>query len=76
VKGTFECGEFVVIFAGTEHRQLTVRGSGHEFWRAYDLISLHRLPYLREATENEAKFAGKGVTVFTSVGLRDVTPKG
>ena len=76
VKGVFKGSEFTVIFAGTKHWSLTVRGSGPDLWRAYDLITLHRLPYLREATDNEAKFAGKGETVFTSVEVRDVTPKG
>ena len=75
VKGMFKGSEFIIIFAGTKHWQLTVRGGGPEFWRAYDLITLHRLPYLREATENEAKFAEKKMTVFSSIEIKDVTPK-
>ena len=75
VKGVFKGSEFVVIFAGTKHWQLSVKGHGPEFWRAYDLITLHRLPFLREATGNEAEFASKGETVFTEVRVADVTPK-
>jgi hypothetical protein len=75
VRGTFKGSEFVIIFAGTKHWQLNVRGSGPDFWRAYDLITLHRLPYLREATENEAKFAAKDATIFAEVKIADITPK-
>ncbi len=75
-RGVLRGSEFAVIFAGTKHWQVAVRGSGPGLRRAYDLVTLHRLPFLRGATDNEAKFAAKGATVFTSIEAGGVTAKG
>lgn len=69
---TFDGNSFTLLFAGVKHHKITVTGHGPEFWRAYDLISLHRLPYLREATRG---FADKSETVFTEIKIVDVTPR-
>ena len=75
VKSSFKGSEFEVIFAGTKHWKLTVKGHGKKFWWVYDMITLHRLPYLKEATDNEAKFSDKEQTMLTQIRITDVTPK-
>ncbi len=75
VKGTFKGGEFEVIFAGTKHWSVRVKGHGPKFWEIYDYITLHRWPYLREAIAHEAKFSGEEETVLTEIKILDVTPK-
>jgi hypothetical protein len=59
--------------SGTQrHWQVTVKGNGKEFWRAYDLVTLHRCPYIREAT---GSMVPDGGAAFTSVEFVDITPE-
>jgi hypothetical protein len=71
----FDGGEFSVVFAGTKHWKLTVKGHGKMFWRVYDYISLHRWPYIREEARDFGNGKDDGETVFTSIEFTDVTPK-
>jgi hypothetical protein len=71
-ESTFDGGTFTLLFAGVKHWQIRVRGHGPNFWSVYDYISLHRWPYLREATGSMPGVDGE--TVFTSIEITDVTP--
>jgi hypothetical protein len=75
VRSTCDGKEFVFVFAGTKHYEVTVRGHGPRYWAIYDYISTHRWPYLREATGNESRFSDAEETVLTSIVVKDVTPK-
>jgi hypothetical protein len=72
VHSTFEGGKFVLIFAGTRHYQVTIKGSGKKFWTAYDLCTLHRLPYIREATR---QFSDNEEVIFSEIEIADITPE-
>lgn len=72
---TYEGGAFTLMLAGVKHWQVTVQGHGKDFWRVYDLCTLHRLPYLREASGSMAGLAEKGETALASIDIKDVTPK-
>ena len=71
-ESTFDGNSFKLLFAGVKHWEVTVKGRGPQFWRIYDLVTLHRLPYLREAIRD---FAGADETVLTEIIIRDVTPR-
>ncbi len=71
-RSTFEGGAFTLLFCGAKHWELTVKGHGPKFWMVYDFLTLHRWPYLREAVRD---MADEGETVFTSIEIKDVTPK-
>lgn len=72
---TFDGNTFTLVFAGVKHWQLTVKGHGPSLWRLYDLCTLHRLPYLREAAGSMPGIAGEGETVLTEIKIQDVTPR-
>ena len=72
---TYEGGSFTLLFAGVKHWQLTVKGHGPNLWRLYDLCTLHRLPYLREASGSMPGVGEDGETVLTEIRIADVTPK-
>jgi hypothetical protein len=72
-ESSFDGGTFTLLFAGVKHWQVKVRGHGPKFWSVYDYISLHRWPYLREATGSMPGVDGE--TVFTSIEITDVTPQ-
>ena len=72
VQSTYEGGTFVLVFAGTRHWQVTVKGHGKKFWLAYDYITLHRCQYIREAA---GSMVPDGEAVFTSVEFVDITPE-
>ena len=72
---TYEGGAFTLLFAGVKHWAVTVKGHGRDFWRVYDLCTLHRLPYLREAAGSMAGLADKGETVLAEIKIQDVTPR-
>jgi hypothetical protein len=69
----YKGGEFTLLFAGAKLWEVTVKGSGPEFWKCYDYITLARWPFLVEATRGFK--GGDGDTVFDSIEIRDVTPK-
>lgn len=71
----FEGGKFTLLFEGAKHWELTVKGHGPKFWAVYDYCTLHRWPYLREATGSMPGAAADGETVFTEITIKDVTPK-
>ena len=71
-ESSFDGGTFTLLFAGVKHWQIRVKGHGPKFWSVYDYISLHRWPYLREATGSMP--GADGETVFTSIEITDVTP--
>ena len=70
---SYEGGGFVLTFAGTKHWQVTVKGSGAKLWSIYDSITLHRCPYLREASGSLP--GADGETVLTSIEFKDITPR-
>ncbi|OWK42138.1 hypothetical protein FRUB_04216 [Fimbriiglobus ruber] len=72
---TYDGGTFTLLFAGVKHWALTVKGHGPNFWRIYDLCTLHRLPYLREASGSMAESGGEGETILTEIKIVDATPK-
>ena len=74
-RSTFEGGVFKLLFIGAKHWELTVKGHGPQFWRIYDLVTLHRWAYLREATGSMPGVGGDDETVFASIEIKDVTPK-
>lgn len=69
----FKGGEFTLVFTGAKHWELKVKGSGKKFWKVFDYITLFRWPFLVEATRDFG--GGEEDAVFTSVEIRDVTPK-
>jgi hypothetical protein len=73
VESTFDGGAFILLFAGTKHWQITVKGHGPKFWAIYDSCTLHRWPYLREATMSMP--GADGETVLTEIKIQDVTPR-
>jgi hypothetical protein len=72
VESIFDGGTITLVFSGTKHWQITAKGQGPDVWRAYDLITLHRLPYLREEVRQHVD---DKETVFTEIKIVDVTPK-
>ncbi|MGL4555767.1 MAG: hypothetical protein ACRC33_31755 [Gemmataceae bacterium] len=72
---TFDGRAFTLLFAGARHWRVTVTGHGPSFWRAYDLVTLHRWPYLREATGSLPGADGEE-TAFLTIDVQDVTPQG
>lgn len=73
-KSTFNGHTFVLLFSGARHWQVTVHGHGKNFWMAYDLITLHKLTHIKEATGSMPS-AQDGDLVITKVEISDVTPK-
>ena len=64
-----------MVFAGTKHWQVMVKGHGPKFSAILDYISLHRWTHLREATGSMPRAGGDGETVLTEIKIVDVTPK-
>ncbi len=64
-----------MVFAGVKHWRVEVSGHGPDLWRVYDLVTLHRLPYLREASGGMAGVGRDGETVLAEILITDVTPK-
>ncbi len=74
VESRFDGDTFTLLFVGSKHWQVTVKGRGKRFWAVYDYITLHRWPYLREET-GSMPGAAEGEAVFTSIDIKDVTPQ-
>jgi hypothetical protein len=72
VLSPFDGKQFVLLFAGTKHFQVTVKGHGPKFWAINDHCSTHRWSYLREAVRD---FGDEGETVLTEIKITDVTPR-
>jgi hypothetical protein len=51
------------------------KGHRPKFWAIYDYCSLHRCPYLREATGSMPELAADGETVLTEIKITDITQK-
>lgn len=62
-----------ILFAGVKHWEVTVNGSGPNFWKVFDYITLGRWPFIVEATRG-FKFSDAD-TVFDQILIKDVTPK-
>jgi hypothetical protein len=75
VESTFDGKSFTLLFVGTKHFQITVKGHGPKFWAIYDYCTTHRWAYLWEATGSMPAATGDGETVLTSIEIRDVTPR-
>jgi hypothetical protein len=73
---TYDGNSFTLLFAGVKHWSVTVKGHGPNLWRVYDLCTLHRLPYLREASGSMPGLGDDGETVLTEIKIADVTPRG
>ena len=69
-ESTFDGRSFVLHFGGSRPQRVTVRGHGPRFWAAYDYVTLHRWPYLREATGSLPGAAG-GDLVITGIAIED-----
>lgn len=72
-RSTYNGKEFVLVFAGLKHYQITVKGHGPKFWMIYDYCTTHRWPYLRAALRD---FGGDATeTVLSEIEIKDVTPR-
>lgn len=70
-RGTrFNGGEFSLVFGDV---QVTVKGSGPKFWKAYDYITLCRWPYIVESARGHKGDAGD--TVFDQITVDDAPPR-
>lgn len=74
-QSTYEGGAFKLLFVGAKLWEVAVKGHGPNFWRIYDLCTLHRWAYLREATGSMPGVGGDEETVLTEIKITDVTPK-
>jgi hypothetical protein len=70
-ESSFDGDTFTLVFAGTRRWRVAVSGHGKLFWAVYDYCTLHRWPYLREATRD---FGDPTETVFTRIEITESAP--
>lgn len=72
----YDGGKITLVFVGAKHWEISAKGQGPDVWKIYDYITLHRWPYLREASGSMPGAAATDKdTVFTEITIKDVTPR-